>query len=66
MGGVELDTLEADRYDVCQGSVLISCRMSFLRHVPEGPTLFLLQAQRIIQILSSISLRTLLVMYILS
>ena len=43
-----MDPLQADRRDVCQDIVLILCRMTFLRHVLEGPTLYLIQAQRII------------------
>ena len=54
-----MDTLQAV-------SVSNLCPMSFLRHVREGPTLYLLQAQRIIQILTSTSLRTILIMSILS
>jgi hypothetical protein len=61
-----MHTLQADRYGVCQDSVLILCHMKFLRHVREGPTFYLIQAQRIIQILTSISLGTILLMSILS
>jgi hypothetical protein len=61
-----MDTLQADRYDVSQDSFLILCRMSFLRHVLEGPTLYLHQTQRVIQILTSNCLRTILVMSLLS
>jgi hypothetical protein len=60
-----MHTLQADRCGVFQDSVLILSRVTFLRHVREGPTLYLIQAQRIIQIITSISLGTILLMYIL-
>jgi hypothetical protein len=43
-----MDALQADRFVAGQDSVSVLCLMTFLRHVREGPALYLFQAQQII------------------